>query len=230
MGYEMDLRYYINSTILEMAMPTDDIKNKTFYHGTSNSSNAISIAKNGLVPPEIKNPKASLAPVRGKVYATPHLSYAQIYAIGGDIAGSTRPLNPKEDKHGYVFAFSGHKLNDIQPDEDEVGELFFNKKHPAWMHYLIHKHCSENTIKRTNEGEYAAFARIGKKILPKMTDSQKLELVTRYNTHIAHTGGIIPDKVYQIDKHKIPLLKSDGSNFFEHAKEIKMEDLAKGLV
>ena len=50
----MDLRYYIKSTILEMAMPTDNIKNKTFYHGTSNSSNAIRIAKNGLVPPEIK--------------------------------------------------------------------------------------------------------------------------------------------------------------------------------
>ncbi len=39
-----------------MAMSTDNIKNKTFYHGTPNSNNAIRIAKNGLAPPGIKPP------------------------------------------------------------------------------------------------------------------------------------------------------------------------------
>ena len=61
-----------------------------------------------------------------------------------------------------------------------------------------------------------------------MSDEQKLDLIHNYGTHIAHTGTIKPDRAYRIHKDKIPLLNRDGSNFFEHAEEVNMKDLANG--
>lgn len=219
-----------NQFLYEMAMPSDKIKGQTYYHGTRSLASATSIAQNGIEPPDIGNRKASLTPVKGKTYATPDIGYAQIYGIGGNVAGSDYDWKKRnEERYGHVFAFSGHKLSDVQPDEDEIGALYYNKKHPHWMENLVQKHSTPNTIRKVKDGEYAAFARMGKNIVSKMTDSQKLELIHNHNVHVANEGKIMPDKVYRIDKEKLPLLKRDGSNFFDHADELDMNDLKKGI-
>ena len=215
--------------LAEMASPSDIVKNKTYYHGTSSLDNASSIARDGITPPEIIHKRAALAPVVGKTYATPDIGYAQIYAIGGDIAGSNSNWKARgREKYGHVFSFSGHKLQDIQPDEDSIGKLYYENKHPYWMDNLVRKHSTEKTIRDAKEGEYAAWARLGKNIVSKMSDSQKLELIHNNNVHIANTGKIIPDKAYRIDNDKIPLLKKDGSNFFDHAEELDTDALKNG--
>lgn len=218
--------------ILEMAIPSPEIKEKTFFHGTSKGIDVASaIAKDGIVPAETTKSKSYFTPVEGMSYATPHIGYAQIYALGANCAGNVFPLTKKQpDNHGYVFAFSGKKLKDIQPDEDEVGELFYNNKHPPWMDKLIYKHVSSGVISKAKSGEYMYFARLGKTIIPRMTDEQKLELITKHKMHVANKGTIIPDRVYRINRDKSPLLKKDGSNFFDHAEELNIDDLKQGIV
>ena len=167
-----------------------------------------------------------LTPVEGKTYITPHIHYAQIYALDGDIAGSTHHNN---DKHGYVFQIHGKKLKDVQPDEDDVGHLIYKNTHPDWLKNLANKHLTPNVMNRVKDGEYAYFAKAGKKLLNKMSDEQKLDLINNHNTHIAHTGTLMPDKVFRIHHSKIPLLKRDGSNFFQHAEELNLHDLKNGI-
>lgn len=113
--------------LLEMAKPTSSQLEKTYYHGTPPSVESTrSILKNGIKPPEIditKKTRSSynLTPVEGKVYLTPEIAYAQIYALGGDVAGSS--YMPKGRDVGFVFSISGKELLDIQPDEDSIGEM-----------------------------------------------------------------------------------------------------------
>lgn len=212
--------------INEMAQPTKELTKKYYYHGTTSGA-ASDIAKNGIQPPDLTNTKENfLTPVSGKVYVTPHIHYAQIYSIGGDVAGSSS-WKPK-DEYGHLFSFSGKKLKDVQPDEDNVGEIYTRNTSPDWLTKLVNKHTTSYSRKKAKEGEYHHYANIGKRVLPHMSDEQKLELIQHHNAHVAHTGTIIPDRAYRIHRDKIPLLNRDGSNFFDHAEELDMEELAKG--
>jgi hypothetical protein len=64
------------------------------------------------------------------------------------------------------------------------------------------------------------FAHAGKKLLPLMTDEQKLQLIS-LGAHVAHTGKLIPSAAYKIDGHKIGELRRDGSNFFDVAEKVR---------
>jgi hypothetical protein len=220
--------------ITEMAKPNQKINDTVFYHGNSRGHDeAVSIARDGLNPAgNGKQSGGMLKPMEGKVYATPHIHYAQIYALGGDIAGSTGYYNPerakKEAEHGHVFAFSGSKISDVHPDEDSVGQLYGTNKGPHWLNHLVDKHMTPHTRKKAREGEYSHYANIGKKMQKHLSDDQKLDLINNHGAHAAITGNIKPDRVFRIHKSKIPELKRDGSNFFDHAEELDIDELAKG--
>jgi len=79
----------------------------------------------------------------------------------------------------------------------------------------------EHILQIVHSGEYAYQAKIGKVLVKRMSDPQKLELIANHGAHIAHHGEIIPDEAYRIDRDKTHLLNRDGSNFFEHAERIK---------
>src|SRR3954470_15434725 len=133
--------------LTEMAAPSEKHKGMTFYHGTSDEETAHKILKDGHIKPRAEKPgKHSMAPVHGKVYLTPHHHYAQIYAQGGDVAGSDH--HRIKGEHGYVFGVSGHHLKDVQPDEDSVGEhtahALRDKPH-HWLTHLAHRHLTDNT-------------------------------------------------------------------------------------
>lgn len=231
----------LKTPLFEMAIPSKEVKSQVFYHGTyQNNSDGLEkaskIADKGIVPPYLSGKKENnLTPVHGMAYSTPHLGYAQMYAIGGDVAGSS--YKPSHS-HGYVFAFKGKNLSDIQPDEDSVGELYYkhhssfykNFKAPDYIDELATKHASYHTRKKAKEGEYEYFAKLGKSILPHMTDEQKIDLIHNHGVHVANKGTIEPDRVYRINTEKIPLLKKDASNFFDHAEELDMDELKKGNV
>lgn len=114
-----------------------------FYHGTANEKAAMAILEHGINPPDLTNTKNHmLRPVIGRVYVTPLISYAQVYAIGGYYAGHETyrvPYEGNEEKfkhiwggserhesrHGYVFVIPAEVMTgDQQPDEDEVGQLY----------------------------------------------------------------------------------------------------------
>lgn len=110
------------------APASSDMRSQRFYHGTSNISAAKQIMRHGINPGEVAQRRSYLSPMAGKVYLTQTLSYAIIYALGGDIAGHDLPANfrKKTDRYGYVFVVDGNTLADVQPDEDSVGQFFYD--------------------------------------------------------------------------------------------------------
>ena len=224
----MSLLDKVKAILVEMAQPTEKAKSKDYFHGTSSREAALGIAKNGIQPPDLTGKKGFMVPVKGKTYMTPHLHYAQIYALGGDVAGNNS-WKPKHE-YGYVFKIPGHQLKDVQPDEDSVGGLLtqYNetgKAGPDWLHNLARKHLGATTYSKAVDGEAAWQTRAGKTLLGKMSDSQKNELIDNYGAHVAHHVPVTPTDIYRIHTSKIPLLKPDGSNFFEHAEKINPEDI-----
>jgi hypothetical protein len=132
--------------ITEMATPTDTIKSMVFYHGTSSETMAKNIMQHGIQPPDLtingKVKNGHMTPVAGKVYITPKLAYALIYAMGINAVGDKSYKVPYEGnekvfkhvfnddpssrfggRYGYVFKIDGNDLVDIQPDEDEIGTM-----------------------------------------------------------------------------------------------------------
>lgn len=230
------------SMINEAAVP-DEFRHKTFYHGTGGNGkgtaaalqSAISIANNGIQPPPPPEKEKSLTPMAGRTYCTPDIGYAQIYALCGDTAGSPRSKYDRHD-HGFVFSFSGDKLHDILPDEDSVGELYGNSAR-TWgdktpidhdIRHTIERHGTEAQLRRAADGEYEFYAKLGKRVIPKMPVEMQQRIMRKYNTHISNAGAIIPDRVHRISLDKKHLLAKDGSNFFEHADELDMDALKHG--
>jgi len=220
--------------LFEMAKPEEAHRAKLYYHGTSTEKAGLSILQNGIEPGDIVMPekrtsskKPNLNPVKGKVYITPELKYGQIYAIGGDFAGHAASPSFLKDGAGYLFVIDGKDLVDIEPDEDSIGEMIYwvanNKKFTRelqWLYNLARRRLTDKQWDKVVSGEYIMWAHAGKKLLPLMTDEQKLQLIS-LGAHVAHTGKIIPVSAYKIDKTKTSELKRDGSNFFEVAEKIK---------
>ena len=205
--------------LCEMAAPTPEIQNMVFYHGTPSKEYADEIVKHGIKVSERKD-KKSLTPVFGANYITPHLHYAQIYAIGGAMAGSDASRDiPKYGEHGYIFKISGKSLKDIQPDEDSIGEMIGNGNGLSWLHDMARRHISPSTLAKAKDGEYAKYAVIGKSLVKKMTDSQKIDLITNHHAHVANFSVLHPEEMYSIHRKDVKLLKRDGSNFFDFAQK-----------
>lgn len=224
--------------IEEMAMPRLKDIAKIYYHGTDNDKFAKSILSKGIQPPDLSiGKKSMLTPVEGKVYITPNLEYALIYAIGGNMIGSELPeFFYKRGKYAWLFAIDGKELKDIQPDEDSVGEMIyylmtgselagetFNKKEwkrPNWLLSLARRKLTHRQLSKVADGEYSYWALAGKKLLKIMSDKQKLELIDS-GAHIAHTGPIKPKEAWRMPKEKNEALNKDGSNFFQIAERVK---------
>ena len=222
--------FEIVDTLYEMAMPSDIHRSMTYYHGTTDAKAAKSIMKNGIQPRSVtlakrdSRTRVNLNPVEGKVYITPNLGYAQMYALGGDVAGSN--YQPKDRKYGFMAVIDGKEIKDIQPDEDSVGEIIYNAMREnsldpflIRMANTVRASLTPNQLRQFRDGEYDMWAHTGKKLLKKMSDSDKLRFID-FGAHIAHEGALIPSAMWRIDLKYIPNLKKDGSNFFEFAKQI----------
>jgi hypothetical protein len=104
---------------------------KVYYHGTDNTTAGESILESGIIRPgntEDKASRAFLKPMFNRVYLTPKVSYAQIYAIGGDYAGAqSGPSNRTMEtgQYGYVFEVKASDIHEPMPDEDFIGEMVY---------------------------------------------------------------------------------------------------------
>lgn len=207
----------------EMAAPNDAVKKHVYYHGTS-AQNIDSYIKNGITPPDLSKRKGLLKPVEGRVYITKSLKYAIIYTIGANILGldiTDRIKSGKEKQYGYLFVIDSSELTEVQPDEDEVGHLLYDKKAPYWLQALADKHLSPNTMDKVMDGEYQYFAKVGKVLLKRMSDKQKLEILNmNVIDNLAHGGRLNFKEVWKFDKYKNKDLNPDGSNFFKLAEKL----------
>ena len=227
------LRRIIRRIIFEMATPRSEDLNTVYYHGTPRKESAESIMANGIKAPNLSNREGYLRPVEGKIYLTRDLSYAQIYALGGDLAGQNVPDAFKGyGQYGYIFVIDGTQLKDIQPDEDSVGELVYNEE-IEWLDDMAQEFLRfeeyddfgqdlgyRNLYDAIMGGEYDAWAAGGKILLDEMSDDQKLYLLD-FDVHVAHTGKLEPKETWKIDRNKASDLEKDGSNFFDIAERIQ---------
>lgn len=216
--------------IHEMAAPRAADKSKLYFHGTSSEKAGQSILKNGIEPGNIVMPERykkskgpNLTPVQGKVYITPDLAYAQMYAIGGDIAGH----DMGETGIGYLFVINGNDLRNIDPDEDSIGQLASEAANGnkystelRWLANLARQKLTVGQWKKLLDNDYVMYAHAGKKLLPFLSDEQKLQLID-LGAHVAHAGKLIPIKAYKIDLTRTKDLKRDASNFFDVAERVQ---------
>jgi len=226
----------------------DSVQSRPLYHGTYKANAAEKIMSDGFTVSDIQG-KRSLAPMAGRVYMTPSLHYAIIYAIGGDYLGSTldKPLRPDET-YGYVFEISPDDLSaDVLPDEDVVGEILTlsyemnTKPNEEQSGELANELRNTADLIRTFahmfnqytadvlpmrraalDGEYHAWARIGKRVLKKLdgTDPRIKAMLQLKTTHQSHRGDLAPTRAWRIDRRLTSQLAKDGSNFFDVATKI----------
>ena len=227
------LRVYIRQVLIEMAAPRPIDLDAVYYHGTPTRANAEDIMINGIKAPDLTNREGYLRPVEGKVYITPEIRYAQIYALGGDLAGTETSRDiERYGQYGYVFVIDGQQLKDIQPDEDTVGEMIYNEEYD-WLNDLAEEYLKyedyndygmdlgyRSLYHAIMGGEYDAWAAGGKILLDVMDNEQMLELIDD-GAHIAHAGTLIPKQAWRFDRTKTINLAKDGSNFFKLAEQIK---------
>lgn len=212
----------LNQYLIEMAMPRDIDLAKKYFHGTSDDKAGKGILTKGINPPDLEfKKKTQLTPVKGKVYITPDIKYALIYAIGANMIGSKLPERwiKAGEEYAWLFVIDGKQLKDIQPDEDSIGEMISNKE-PMWIYNLAKRELTTRQLEKVMDGEYSYWASCGKKLNKIMTDIQKLHLIDA-GAHIAHTGNLKPNECWKMHKNDNEKLKSDGSNFFKIAKRIK---------
>ncbi len=98
-----------------------------FYHGLSTEAGAKQILKTR----ELRQPKrdefSRFTPMLNSIYITKNLSYALIYALGGNFVGGNAPgayfARHKDDPFGYIAVVDDSKGLWLKPDEDQIGEM-----------------------------------------------------------------------------------------------------------
>lgn len=216
-----------------MASPREVDIAKTYYHGTPNVKAAKSIRAFGIKPPSAKEllkkyreEDNAFMPVPGRVYITPHLRYAIIYALDGDVLGYDQSRyidNFGDELYGYLFVFDGKELGDIQPDEDSIGELLYKyyrgENKFDWLAEIAEDTLTDDELQEVKWGDVGYLALAGKAIVNYLSDKQKYILMDA-GAHVANEGKIKPSETWRIAKSDSGKLKEDGSNFFEVATKI----------
>ena len=188
---------------IEFAQPTS-LRDKVFYHATASWAAGQSILRSGTIQvPNLSDRKGMLRPRDGMTYISPSLKNAAIYALGGVMMGHN-PLRPRigTEQYGYIFAISGNELQDVEPDEDSIGEALASNNPPPWLQGLASRYVAPSRLRKVKDGEYAYYASVGKQLVKRMTDWQKLDLIHNYNAHIAHKGNLKFFKAWKLDKNR----------------------------
>ncbi len=231
--------------------PTSDLALLPFFHGTSHTESGKRILRDGAIRPRedsgakdgVYKTRGQFTPVAGRVYLSPYVAYATIYALGGVYAGRKMPRDhyAASGTFGYVFAASGAALGDVDPDEDSVGEVITGLQRPAPGPYatplelavrargddvfgrLFHLANRVMTPKQRAEIRHGAAglqAAVGKKVVAAMGDDLKLALM-ECGAHVAHRGAVPFVAAWRLDKRKASRLAEDGSNFVEIAELLR---------
>ena len=222
--------------------------NRPLYHGSYSSGAFQRITTKGLQG-RTEQTRHSLAPIKGRVYMTPSLRYAIIYAIGGDMLGHRMPegfIKPGL-RYGYVYEIDPADLtDDVIPDEDIVGAALVgayriqNGKMNTFS--ALEREMSERpdlvrrlaylfdaytravpTIRKgALDGEIASEAKLGKRVLKDHgRHSQDMQaILSLENMRQSHGGMVMPTRAWRIDRRLSHKLLKDGSNFFDVATKV----------
>ena len=206
------IREYLN----EMAMPSSTHIDTFWYHGTSKDKINKIIQDKALKPSEsvTKRSRGMMTPVFDKVYLTAKIDEAIGYAYFRSLANT--PV--------YLVIVDGKALKDIQPDEDVIADLLQTEdtiKGFEWLDRLAKYIDPKLYDKFQKMGDYAYSVSLAKKVVNRLTDEQKIELINK-GLKIAHSGKIEISQVWELpplekryDKKEI-----NGDNYQQFGKRI----------
>lgn len=210
-----------------------------YWHGTSDERSGKAILASGTLVPQDKSKTAGMMkPVAGRVYLSPDPSYAQIYAIGGDVAGNDHRNFATEDfgdegRYGYIFKVRGADLDPAKliPDEDQLGNVSdFTGQYPPneFSHEFSKALFANPSLRQRLDGEaqrlmtdrqyrqakqgFMAYQAAGGKRMLKGMSRATLEAVMASGSNVAHDGPVKIAEAYRIDKTRIGDLKHRGAD------------------
>lgn len=210
---------------------------KKYFHGCSVESSAKKIMTEGLVPGNIVGSRAKgfLEPMAGKVYLTPSLGYAAIYALGAGMVGIDlssdhgRELVNRGGSIGYIFVVNGSDLSDVEPDEDFVGEaiargLNGNRGVSAAdqeVARIASRFVHPSRLAKVRDGYVAFQASVGKQVMSKISPDLKIRLIEQ-GASIAHHGPIMPREAWALPKERFSEISNNGDGFFQIAQMVEL--------
>lgn len=222
----------------QSAAPPPAMRQQKFYHGTKTEEAAQKIWAQGIRPDLSTTPETNVSrPVEGRVYLATHPKESIPYLLGGAYGGHELPDRDlsRDGQYGYLFVVDGKSLADIQPDEDQVGQAVHDRAFP-WLDqhlptlreefpegvddYDEERRQYADLLAQVDSGEYDGWIKAGHILLPHLTDQEKIAIIKRYG-NVANEGRVMPVEMWRFDKVKSPLLRSNGSNFFELATLVK---------
>ena len=121
---------------------------------------------------------------------------------GNDLSSSTKNWLLEKGRYGYIFEIDPESLDDVQPDEDSIGEAISENRYP-WLDELAQEHLSSKGYRQVMHGFYDYWAKAGKKIAPHLTDDQIVQMI-RDGAHIANRGTLKFKNIYLVDKLQMP--------------------------
>lgn len=195
----------LDRLLTEMPPPAEWQKASTWYHGTAGRVRARDIIRNGVNPNKAGNYKGADVSRKGFVYLTQFRGEAERYAEIAAGVGEERVL--KSDPYGYVFEIPGEALKDVEPDEDDVLKRLQDGTAPEWLEVMAAQAGAEFDPDSLDWDFDAAIYTV-KKLMQKMTDEQKVELMAGDQVvgdpsmgsgyaNVAHRGVLRPSRVWR---------------------------------
>jgi hypothetical protein len=216
----MELRKFIATTIREylneMALPSPTHTNTFWYHGTSKEYINKIIQDKALKPSEsvTKRSRGMMTPMFDKVYLAAKIDEAIGYAYFRSSANT--PV--------YLVIVDGNALKDIQPDEDVIADLLQTEdtiKGFEWLDRLAKYTDPKLYNKFQKMGDYAYSVSLAKKVVNRLSDAQKIELINK-GLKIAHSGIIKISQIWElppVEKRRDENI-INGDNYQELGKRI----------
>ncbi len=202
-----------------MATPTENILNKTFYHGTKSKKEALFVLNNGIHPSDISfYPDSPYKPITGKIYITEDFSHALKYSIGNKFESLNNFENGLGDRYKYLFSISGKNLKDIQPDEDFVGESIYKKTYPT-LNTLAEQFIDKKSLEEVYKKNYQYWSHVGKEIMQYIPNDLKIKMIED-GGDIANEGYLPISGAWKFDILNASKLNATFSNFFNLAEKI----------
>lgn len=235
-------------SLLEMAVPTEEIKSRTYYHGTTDRRDALNIMKRGLGNYKITH--GGFSNTKSNNYITSNIRIAVSYATNA-CGGIDDVKCIKDDvidsDIGFVVVIKGDQLRDISIDEDQVGLLILRKK-IKWLNNIFYEklydeqleippvHLNSNKkyipssltygealdyVSGRENDNLELYEKIGNKMISFLSDEQ-INSIAELTTNVVHRGILEASECWLITGKQVKKdLNNTFSNFFEVAKRIK---------
>jgi hypothetical protein len=188
-----------------------------FWHGTPNEESCAQITRErvlrSLEDPYSKYKGSISTPMTGRVYVSKDPNYALIYAIGGDYAGTSLPVDGS--RYGCLFEVDVPADADIVLDEDELGELAAEEQ-IAWLSKLAREVSSGKMYgprldriplwAAAKDGDYGAWIDLGHR-LHKVIRPSDMRRLFEYAKNYAVLGPVRVLHGYRIDKQLTPKMR-----------------------